>query len=184
MSIDKIYDYHCNDNSDINEHLPTLKRYTELCDTVIEMGVRTVVSTWAFLAGKPKKLTSIDIVDPLKYNVSMDSIRALAKENDTEFKFLLEDTTKIDLEECDLLFIDTWHVYEQLKKELELHGDKAKKYLIFHDTTTFAHRGETQGHVGLKPAIDEFLQQNSHWKVKEVFTNNNGLTILERVNSL
>jgi len=38
--------------------------------------------------------------------------------------------------------------------------------------------------VGLKPAIDEFLQQNSHWKVKEVFTNNNGLTILERVNSL
>ncbi len=35
---------------------------------------------------------------------------------------------------------------------------------------------------GLKPAIDEFLENNSNWKIKEVFTNNNGLTVLEKVN--
>jgi len=51
--------------SDINEHLITLKKYTEECDTVVEMGVRSIVSTWAFLAGNPKKLISLDyIVQP------------------------------------------------------------------------------------------------------------------------
>lgn len=31
---------------------------------------------------------------------------------------------------------------------------------------------------GLWPAIDEFLANNPTWKIKERFTNNNGLTIL------
>ena len=34
---------------------------------------------------------------------------------------------------------------------------------------------------GLWPAIQEFLDVNPEWKLKERFTNNNGLTILERV---
>jgi hypothetical protein len=38
--------------------------------------------------------------------------------------------------------------------------------------------------LGLQPAIDEFLQDNPYWKVKEVFENNNGLTILEKINSM
>jgi hypothetical protein len=33
---------------------------------------------------------------------------------------------------------------------------------------------------GLKKAIDEFLLENPEWKLLEKFTNNNGLTILER----
>jgi hypothetical protein len=33
---------------------------------------------------------------------------------------------------------------------------------------------------GLQPAIDEFLAMNSDWVVHEVFTNNNGLTVLKR----
>ena len=34
---------------------------------------------------------------------------------------------------------------------------------------------------GLEPAITEFLLNNSNWKIKEKFTNNNGLTILEKI---
>ena len=34
---------------------------------------------------------------------------------------------------------------------------------------------------GLWPAISEFLEANQDWKLKERYTNNNGLTILERV---
>jgi len=43
-----------NTQSDINEHLGTLKKYTQECNIIVEMGVRSIVSTWAFLAGKPK----------------------------------------------------------------------------------------------------------------------------------
>jgi hypothetical protein len=178
--INNIYEHHCNRTSDINEHLPTLKKYSEEVDSVVEMGVRWVVSTWALLAGKPKTMTSIDIDNPLKHNVSIEKVEKIAEEAGIPYKFVQGDTTKIEIEECDLLFIDTWHVYDQLKQELELHGNKARKYLIFHDTTTFGERGESAGYKGLQPAIDEFLEKNSHWSVKEVFTNNNGLLVLER----
>lgn len=178
--IEQVYLNKCAAPSDINEHLPTLKKYAEECDTIIEMGVRWVVSTWALLAGRPKAMTSIDIDSPNKYKVPIEKLEEIAVSAGINYQFVQADTTKIEIEECDFLFIDTWHVYEQLKKELELHGNKAKKYLGFHDTTTFGMTGETAGHGGLQPAIDEFLEDNPHWKVKEVFTNNNGLTILER----
>ena len=53
--------------SDINEHLETFKKYSEECDTIIEMGVRGIVSTWAFMIGKPKKMISIDIIHPSEF---------------------------------------------------------------------------------------------------------------------
>jgi len=34
---------------------------------------------------------------------------------------------------------------------------------------------------GLWPAVEEFINEHPEWKIKERFTNNNGLTILERV---
>ena len=34
---------------------------------------------------------------------------------------------------------------------------------------------------GLWPAIEEFLSSNTNWRIKERYTNNNGLTILEKI---
>lgn len=168
------YNKKCSLRSDINEHLPTLKKYSEECEHITEMGVRDVVSTWAFLMGEPKKLISYDI-SQINETVILDAI----KDTNIDFKFILGDTTKIEIEETDLLFIDTLHTYEQLKIELELHGNKSKKYIIFHDTTLFGNRGE-RGDIGLNPAINEFIEKNPHWVQHEVFTNCCGLTILKR----
>jgi hypothetical protein len=33
---------------------------------------------------------------------------------------------------------------------------------------------------GLNAAINEFLESNPQWSIEEVFTNNNGLTVLKR----
>jgi hypothetical protein len=41
----------CDRDSDINEHLPTLSQLASECQEVAEMGVRSVVSTWALLHG-------------------------------------------------------------------------------------------------------------------------------------
>jgi len=46
---------------DIREHLDTLREYASRCNSVTELGVRWVVSTWALMAGRPKRLTSFDI---------------------------------------------------------------------------------------------------------------------------
>ena len=41
-------------HSDINEHIPALINYAQQCDHITEMGVRWIVSTWAFMAASPK----------------------------------------------------------------------------------------------------------------------------------
>lgn len=71
------YSRMCQIQSDINEHLPVLKRYAEECRTVTEMGVRFACSTWAFIEGKPKSLTCIDIMHDFvaTSNISKKSYR-------------------------------------------------------------------------------------------------------------
>lgn len=176
--LQQTYERLCNQPSDINEHLPTLKKYAEECEHITEMGVRWVVSTYALLMGKPKKLISYDI-NP----INSEPIQEMVK-GDTDFEFRVGDTTKIEIEDTDLLFIDTLHHYNQLKLELHLHSNRVKKYIIFHDTTTFEWIGESyEGKMdekGLWYAIEEFLEHNTGWEILERYTNNNGLTILKR----
>lgn len=50
--------------SDINEHFDTLLKYGSECENITELGVRGICSTWAFLAAKPKILTSYDLKHP------------------------------------------------------------------------------------------------------------------------
>lgn len=198
MNVQSMYATLSSEPSDINEHLVTLRKYAEECDHVTEMGVRWVVSTFALVIAKPKTLISIDIIDPRdnfeNWNSTwqsgkrLESIIEYAKENNINYKFIRGDTTKISIDETDMLFIDTLHEYEQTSKELKLHADKVKKYLVFHDTELFKYRNERipdvvgtgKENIGIFQAIEEFLQQNSQWKIHEVFTNCNGLTILKR----
>jgi hypothetical protein len=178
MNLQEIYNEKCQEISDINEHLPVLKQYTEECSHATEFGVRGVVSTYALMMGKPKILKSYDITPIEDHGVSRNDLVSLAKENGVEFEFIVGNTLQIEIDETDLLFIDTWHTYDQLKKELELHADKVKKYLIFHDTTTFGQVGEHHP-IGLWPAIEEFLISNNNWVIEKKLENNNGLTILK-----
>lgn len=158
--------------SDINEHFDTIKKFASNSETIVEMGVRSIVSTWALLAGLPKKMTSIDIEDPSVYGGNIDTVYLACKESGIDFKFVKESSLKLSIEETDLLFIDTLHEYAQLRAELAIHGNKVKKYIIMHDTE---HCDKE-----LNPAIEEFLSNNPCWIKQEVHVNNNGLTVLAR----
>ena len=178
--------------SDINEHIPTLIEYASECEHITEMGVRAITSTWAFLGAAPKRLISYDIEDPSKWGANIDHVYNVARQYGLNYEFKKENVLKIEIEETDLLFLDTWHAYNQLKAELELHSNKAKKYIIMHDTTSYefkdepltsenAWEGEPPTGKGLWLAITEFLDENNKWKLHRRYTNNNGLTILKRV---
>lgn len=187
------YDKLCNIYSDINEHLPILKKYASECKTVTEMGVRFACSTWAFLEGKPEKLTCYDINYEF-FRPSEELLNKMSELYNVEFKFITGDSLKIDIENTDLLFIDTLHRYDQLIGELNKHNKNVNKYIILHDTVTFANIDESlYDHAsdvvkntnnykeGLSLAVNDFLLDNKEWIVGEVFTNNNGLTILKRI---
>jgi hypothetical protein len=178
--------------SDINEHMPTIIKYGNQCETITEMGVRGIFSTWGWLACAPKKLTCYDLHDPSKWGGDIQSVYDTAMAYGLNFEFKVADVLKIEIEETDLLFIDTWHAYDQLKQELKLHSNKVKKYICFHDTTSYEFVDESKGHEntwdgqssgrGIWPAIEEFLEENKDtWQLKERFKNNNGFTIIERI---
>lgn len=186
------YNLLCNRRSDINEHLPTLKEYTEKCSTVTEFGVRGIVSSYGFLAGKPKRLFSYDITPPSRHGGNLDIVYKLTAENNIDYKFIQADTLTIDIEQTDLLFIDTYHTYDQLTQELARHSNKVNKYIIFHDTVLFGYTDQrydpisskkinTQNKkIGLMPAILEFLE-NEDWVLEKEFKNNNGLLIIKKI---
>ena len=119
--LQELYNEKCSIPSDIHEHLPTLKRYAEECDHITEMGVRWVVSTYALLMGKPKKLISYDI-NPIDSNVIQEMVK-----NDTDFEFRVANTLNLEIEETDLLFLDTWHAYDQLKAEFSSADDLTRQ---------------------------------------------------------
>lgn len=198
--IEENYNSKCNTVSDINEHLPTLKKYGDECYHITECGVRFTVSSYAFaLSLKNKPNSKLIQVDTIKYNQTDIFQKECLNEN-IQTVFYEQSDLVCPLEQTDLLFIDTWHVYGQLKRELKRWNTFVNKYIIMHDTTTDEFLGETLrvkwnaktqsldtgipvGEItkGVWPAIEEFLIEHPEWKIKERFTNNNGLTILYRI---
>jgi hypothetical protein len=169
----------CNIESDINEHLPTLYDYGRQVDHITEFGVRKGRSTVAWQYANPKTLISYDI----EHCDINERLMAETPEGERpDFRFIQADVLDVEIEETDLIFFDTLHSYIQLSQELKLHGNKARRYLIFHDIVSFGLRGEDRKKPGIGAAIDEFLIANPQWVGDAMYINNNGLAILKRDN--
>jgi len=168
----------CRTKSDINEHLEALARYASECKHITEFGVRSWISDYAIAYGMSKdaKFIAYDIEDCPNF----DNINALCKQAGKNYKFKKWDTREINIEDTDMLFIDTLHNYDLLKIELERHAPKVRRLILFHDTMTFGATWETPGHDWLNKAIHDYQIMHPERRTREVFTNNNGLTVIER----
>ncbi len=200
--IQMTYAQECAKRTDINEHLPTLYQLSKECTEIGEMGVRSVVSTWAFLNGllennsQTKVLHCVDI-EPIP---NADILTFNTRGAGIILKTYQADSAKVELPPVDLLFIDTFHVYAHLKRELAHHHSRVRKYIVMHDTMVDAVFGEAircnynlfdtwqkTGYPieeltkGLAQAVQEFLTAHPEWILDRHFTNNNGLTILKRI---
>lgn len=184
--------------TEINEHLPTLHVLAKQCESIVEFGVCHGKSTRALLASGTK-LRSYDVwIDP-----KVLELFEYAKSIGRDVDYIKQNSIKVEIEECDMLFIDSWHHYYQLRKELKLHANKVKKYIVFHDTVSCGSSGEDWNawgngspieyeklcydldtdkidNIGINSAIFEFLSENYEWRIKKHYKHNNGLTILEK----
>lgn len=195
----------CNTESDINEHLPTLYKYAQESESVFETGVRGCVSSWAILFGlmhnnKPKKMMLMNDIDACNITALLDTVKML-QPGEIDVGYIWKNNLELELSETfDMTFIDTWHVYGQLKRELAKFAPVTNKYILMHDTTVDKIYGETlragldaaeqsrqtgfpvaEIICGLGKAVDEFLAANPKWILLKEYTNNNGLTVLKRV---
>lgn len=194
------------EHSQMKNYIKVLAEYAQGCEHITEMGVAIVCSTWAWLSAKPKRLVSVDI----DHLCPVDEVREVAEEMGVDFEFVVGDTNHgvttelnkhcpwlnnvehknyqteqpipyYNCEPTDLLFIDTYHRYESLKRELELHPPKARKYIILHDTVAFTPNGEGGDKIGLLPAVHEFLEANPQWQTEKELSDWPGLYIMKRV---
>lgn len=154
----------CHIRSDIQSHLPRLRALASQCERVTELGVRHGLSSWALLSGVRDSLISYDI----EYCPVAEELASAAQEASKLFSFRRCDTRAVDIEETELLFIDTDHTSEQLSAELSRHKRNVTRWIALHDTETFP---------SMCVAV---LRQLVGWKIMEHYTECNGLTILER----
>jgi hypothetical protein len=173
--------------SDIVLHLPVLEFFAAKCRTVVEFGVRDGHSTTAFLHG----LGLSGSADALLVSCDIDrpSVEKTfhAMTLPAHWSVLQMDTgaesEAYRVPECDLLFVDTLHTAVHVARELRLHGRKARKYLVFHDTATcgeFDRSGPDPRAPGILPAVRDFRAAFDDYRVAYETDACNGLLILER----
>lgn len=194
------YQLTCNLPSDINEHSPVLRRFASQCQSVADLGVGSVVSSWALIQGLaenpnlPHSYLGVHLGFPQPY--VFKTLKMVTEASDISFDYSQGSDIDIEISDVDLLFIDTLHTYVHLTHELEKFSPQTNKYIILHDTSeTFeyqncaSYRGnysEYPAHIdrnkrGLWPAVQDFLARHPEWVLCERHPNNNGLTVLKRI---
>jgi len=178
-TLKEMFEVSKNTPSDINEHLETLHAYAKLSPVIVELGTRWGNGTLGFLQAAPKELHCYDLEKYARIN----EIEQRVKEElpNTLMTFTQDNILYADVPECDLLFVDSYHVYQQVLLELVLHAKKARKFIIFHDTVSFADVGQSANHPGIYKAIEGFLMYNPEWVMIDQYANNNGLTVLAKM---
>jgi len=165
------FPYECTHSpEDIWEHLYFMRGLAEQCSHITEFGVRDGYSTLAWLTAKPKVVRCYDVaaLEPCIEQVYAEYAQA----NGVDFQFVQADDLTVEIEITALLFIDTVHKPDHLKKELSQHAQKARKYIVMHDTVSCP---------SLWNAINPFLAKFSNrWRVEHTLANCNGLTVLKR----
>lgn len=159
MTLKAEYERLCETPSDIYLHLP---RFVHLVRTrnakhVIELGTRTGVSTvaWLFgLEGTGGKLISVDI-DPPPPIGEFDN-----------WTFIQGDDTSPEvigqLDEADIVFIDTSHLYHHTRVELAIYRHLVRPggLIVCHDTQLERPEGAPlRPRFPVRTAILEFIQE-------------------------
>ena len=205
MDINTFYENAKNNPSDINEHVETLYNYALQSKSVLELGVSEGNSSWGLLKGLCDNTFENKIFiqcDIREFCENVENVSKITSEKHITHKYYGMSDLDLNLNDMtfDLTFIDTWHVYGQLKRELEKFSPITNKYIIMHDTEIDGIQGEsircgwniaeyankfswTENEVGdgLLQAVNEFLENHPEWKMIYQVRNNNGLTIFEKV---
>jgi hypothetical protein len=197
------YSLLCQRDSEIQEIVPILYEYATNCATIAEIGSSEKLTSNAFINGLlnssrvgKKRMICID----MNVNYQMDIFAILLRKSIIEFKYVPVDNLHTILPKVDLLYIDSWHNYGQLKRELEKHAADVLKYIFLYGTgldgevsenvrlgNDIAYESQVTGYTidelqkGVQYAIRDFLEKHPEWKKKEEITYGKGLTILERI---
>ena len=159
--------------SDINEHVETIFNFTKGCNVAVSLGIGRGDAAFSLLLSCQHHIS----IDP---NPSRDTLNFLNDYFGPKSSSIIQSTSDlIEIDDFDVLFVDSVHTADCVEKELKTHANKVNKFIIFHDTHIFGDVGEDNGE-GIKKPIYEFLSNNQEWKIVYNENHNNGLMILAK----
>jgi len=160
-------------SSDINEHTDTIFNITKGCNTAVSLQIGRGDAAFSLLLGCHLHIS----IDP---NPAQDTINFLNDYFGKKSIVIRQNTCEpIDIDNFDVLMVDSFHTAKNVEKELKAHAHKVNKFIIFHDTFLYGEVGDDGGE-GIKKPIYEFLSNNQEWKIIHEANNNNGLIILAK----
>jgi hypothetical protein len=161
--------------SDFNQHVPYLKELAASCKSATELSLWFKAADTAICAGLPADGTFTSICSGTK-----PVWNSLRKSLGDRFRFRTENPATAEIEETDLLFIDTEHTADALLPLLQKHHSKVRKYLVVHCTAIYGERGDRDNKAGVLHALRTFCRDNTQWVVKYRTEENNGLLVLSK----
>lgn len=160
--------------NDYCEQHDAIQKYLAECESYKELGTHQGGTAAAALLMNPKKVELVDI--------SMEKYRKYAEpifaqyciKNNIELRILeLDSTSPYSVTGYfDMMLIDSYHRRKHMEKELAIHHNKIKKYIIFHDTNAVKE---------LQDCIEDFCSDNTQWTIIEQGKNNVGYTVIKRI---
>ena len=148
-----------------------IKKRIEDCNSYTELGINQGTTLAIPVLKGISTITAYDItLGP--YNRAKGLFDEHAKQLDINYNVYEANTLAINIDPVDVLYIDTVHLYDHLIKELALHGGKANKFIIVHDT--FVNNKE------LKIAVEEYVDANKEWSVVTDCEINVGFMTIEK----
>jgi hypothetical protein len=199
------YTHFLNNQTNVHEHYAVIRALARECESVTELGADDFFSAWPLLKGMSDngdaKRREYVAVDRKPCSETFDKIKQMALQDAIRMQYIQGSSLNVKIQDTDLLLIDTFHAYPQLKKELERHHKRARKYIVLLNTETDGEHSElvrlyyyydidkmmdelacseADICVGLKPAIAEFLVAHHEWGVHAEYKNNNGMIVLKR----
>lgn len=121
---------------DIIKHLPVLRKFASNVTSVTELGVRNGIASWAIAAGIADRLasgqafeayTAVDITRAAPIDCMEEVLKRCSN---MAYSFVEGDDLKLEPFRAELTFIDTWHTYAQLAKELQRWGAHTIRFLV------------------------------------------------------
>jgi predicted O-methyltransferase YrrM len=154
--------------ADMVPHVDTLERLATGHRVMLDLGVRTGVSTWALLDAAPDdgEVWSVDITGhQAPARVTGDHRWRFINGDDTA------DTTWDQLpSRVDFVFLDTSHEYPHTLQELERVAALAPSTIAMHDWNL----------QPVKQSVEEFLQSHPEWRIGGIEESKWGMVWLTR----
>lgn len=174
-----LFEHLCETPSDINEHLPTLRDLVVKLDArkVIELGVRTGVSTVAWLTGLQDTDGHLWCVD---VGTAPPMVTSHSRCTFVQGDDLSEDVLGQLPDEVDLVFVDTDHRYQLTVDEIATYKHRVRPggCMVFHDVAveTFDHHDGTEPPFPVRTAVAEWAEADG--LTVERWENNHGLAVV------